>query len=498
MENRCDYSELMLPNDASYIPVAVSYVREVSKNWGFDENDLLDIQAAVKEAATNTVEHAFEPGERGTFVISCERVSTGIRIIVKDKGMPFDTGRIPCIGFQQESCPDIGFLRMKRVMDEVSLHNLGPEGKEVHLVKHLKNKSIEDYIEACEFSVIENIPIISSQLKEKPNFHVRLMKPEEAIEVSKLAYKAYGYTYAYEHIYYPERMVQLNAEGQIVSAVALTDSGELAGHCAIFHIDHQAGIAEIGQAVVKPEFRRLGCLTSLTAFILKEIQARNLAGFYTRTVTIHSFSQKVSSNFGLKPCAIMLGFAPSDVSFRGITEKLPQRESFVIEFMYLSKPDGLTLYVPDKHRRIVEKIYTDLGTSPQFGMSPESRFSGESQSVLKVSAAGAMPNGYGKIEVLKYGSDAPDQVARRLKELRLQHYEAIGLEVSMSDPVSRSMIPEFEKLGFFFSGVLPGKEIFVLQYLNNLELNYELIKLHSDIGKEILTYTKSQDPSSSE
>ncbi len=105
-----------------------------------------------------------------------------------------------------------------------------------------------------------------------------------------------------------------------------------------------------------------------------------------------------------------------------------------------------------------------------------------------------MPTGYGKIEILKYGHDIVRQVAVRLKELRLKHYDAIGLEVSMLDPMTYSSISDFEQLGFFFSGVLPGKEIFMLQYLNNLALDYELIKLHSDMGKEILAYIRSEEP----
>ncbi|MBI5249381.1 MAG: hypothetical protein HY912_07795, partial [Desulfomonile tiedjei] len=322
---------------------------------------------------------------------------------------------------------------------------------------------------------------------------VRLMKPEEAIEVSKLAYRAYGYTYAYEHIYYPERLVELNAAGQIVSAVAVTESGELAGHCAIFNIDKDARIAEIGQAVVKPEFRKLGCLASLTTFILKEVESRDLIGFYTRTVTNHSFSQKVSATFGLKPCGIMLGFAPSDVSFRGITEILPQRESFVVEFKYLKGQENFTLYVPDKHREIVGKIYRNLGVYPQFGVAQSAEHSNASASTLHVLAAGSMPTGYGKIEVLIYGRDVIKQVAARLKELCLKHYDVIGLEVSMSDPMSYSLILEFEKLGFFFSGVLPGREVLTLQYLNNMVLQYDLIKLYSEMGKEILEYIGAQD-----
>ncbi|MBI5250855.1 MAG: ATP-binding protein, partial [Desulfomonile tiedjei] len=177
MERKCDYSELTLPNDASYVPVALAYVREVSRNIGFAESDLQSIEKAVEEAVTNAVVHAFEPGDRQAFTVSCERIPAGMNVIVKDKGTPIDPGQIPCIGDRKESCPDSGFLRMKRLMDEVSVHNLGPEGKEVRLVKYLKNKSIEDYLDACEIGTSAHPPAVRPESLKPVNFNVRLMKP---------------------------------------------------------------------------------------------------------------------------------------------------------------------------------------------------------------------------------------------------------------------------------------------------------------------------------
>jgi anti-sigma regulatory factor (Ser/Thr protein kinase) len=494
MENRCEYSELTVPGDRSYVPIAEGYVREVSRNMGFDDSDLPSIEKAVSEAVTNAIDHAFEPGERQTVTVSCERISAGMRIVVKDQGIPFHPPQIPDVCLSRDSShSETGFCIMTRLVDEVSIHNLGPEGKEVHLVKYLKSKTVEDYLEACELGPFIRPSSVRALPSKRLSFQVRLMKPEEAIQVSKLAYRAYGYTYGYEHIYYPDRMAEMNAAGQTVSAVAVTESGELAGHCAIFNIDGEARVAEIGQAVVKPDFRGSGCLASMTDFILKEAESRGLIGIYTRAVTNHVFSQRVSGRFGFKSCGVMLGFAPADVSFREITEKLRQRESFIVEFLYLSRPEKLTLYTPDMHKEVVEKIYRSLGVSPQFGMLPNREIPIPSKPTLKVWAAGTMPAGFAKITIASYGENTVQEVAARLKELCLKHYDVIGLNVTMLDPMSYHMIPEFERLGFFFSGVLPGKEDLMMQYLNNTVMDYSLIKLHSDIGKEILSYIKAQD-----
>ena len=130
-----------------------------------------------------------------------------------------------------------------------------------------------------------------------------------------------GTRYSNAHIYYPERIVELNESGQIISATAVTPDGELAGHCAIFHSNYGSQSAEIGQAVVKPEFRGQGCLLRLTEFLINEAKSRGLTGLYVRAVTSHTFSQRVTTRLGFTACAIILGYAPATIIFRDIKKK---------------------------------------------------------------------------------------------------------------------------------------------------------------------------------
>ncbi|MFH0995131.1 MAG: GNAT family N-acetyltransferase [Pseudomonadota bacterium] len=204
------------------------------------------------------------------------------------------------------------------------------------------------------------------------------------------------------------------------SATAVTADGELAGHCAIFRSDSGSQSAEIGQAVVKPEFRGQGCLLGLTEFLINEAKSRGLIGLYVHAVTSHAFSQRVATRLGFTACAILLGHAPASITFRGIKEELAQRETFLLQYKYLEKPGPLKLYAPSKHKDFIAKIYGNLGVSPQF-----------------------------------------------------------------------------EALGFFFAGILPGAsvgEALVLQYLNNVAIDYDSIELHTEASREILAYIKRQDP----
>jgi len=54
-------------------------------------------------------------------------------------------------------------------------------------------------------------------------------------------------------------------------------------------------------------------------------------------------------------------------------------------------------------------------------------------------------------------------------------------------------------MGFFFAGILPRTRIgdaLILQFLNNVDLDYDKITVVSDAAKEILNYIRTRDPNS--
>ncbi|MGO9567993.1 MAG: GNAT family N-acetyltransferase [Desulfomonilaceae bacterium] len=502
MQARCEYSELTVPNDPSYVAVALAYVGEVSKKLGFEKDQRNKIALAVEQAVANVMEQTFEPGDRQTFDISCERVPVGLQIVIKERGMPFDPSRISLfqpqaeVGQQSLEPADISLLR--DLVDESSIHNLGPDGQEIHLVKYLRDKSVEEYFQACELEQFQPPSRTRKQISGPVEFHVHLMKPSEALEVSRSAYKAYGYTYSNEHIYYPDRLVELNGSGLLISATAVTADGVLAGHCAIFRSNSGSQSAEVGQAVVKPEFRGQGCLLRLTEFLVNEAKSRGLTGLYARAVTSHTFSQRVTTRLGFTACAILLGYAPASVTFRGIKEELSQRETFLVQYKYLEKPGPFKLYAPSKHKDFIARLYGNLGVTPQFEAAQKSPTAVlQSESILKTKTAASMPPGYASIEVLRYGKNIGLEVRNVLKEFRLKHYDVIALYLNLGDPLTFHLVDEFEALGFFFGGIFPGAsvgEALVLQYLNNVAIDYDSIKLHTQASREILAYVKLQDP----
>jgi len=101
------------------------------------------------------------------------------------------------------------------------------------------------------------------------------------------------------------------------------------------------------------------------------------------------------------------------------------------------------------------------------------------------------------IEIISYGSDIIVQINKTVKRLCLDKFEVIYLYINLGDPFSAILTKEFEAIGFFFAGIIPGGENgdkLELQYLNNVLIDYEKIELYSAFAKELLAYIKDRDP----
>ncbi len=494
------FFKMTLPNDISYLPVVQLSVKEVATKFGFDGDAIYKIEIALEEAVINVVKHAFEADEVSTFDVICEQLPLGMKIIVKEKGMPFDPNRLPVYNpmgnLEEADSGGLGIHLMRELMDEVSFRNLGPDGKETHLVKYLQHKNIREYFEASELVAHTEIGKASSVVDERIPFIVRRMEPREAIEISKGAYKSHGYTFFDSHIYYPDQIVELNRTGEMVSVVAVTDNGSFMGHAALHYPHPGAETAELTFIFVNPEYRSQGCMGKMLDFLFETPKKHRLRGVYAFAVTNHVYSQKTMLRHGLKDCGIELATSPATWVFKGIDGDDSQRMSVVLSFRYLEEPSPIILFPPVRHRQIVEDLYRKIGSRNLCASPLESDRQFREEKTLLETVVYAS-EGNAEIFVKAYGSDVIRQVRSIVRELCLEQISAINLFLSLEDPLTFFMTTEFERMDFFFSGIMPMTSVgdaLILQYLNNVAFDYNKVIAYSDTGKEILQYIKQNDP----
>jgi anti-sigma regulatory factor (Ser/Thr protein kinase)/predicted N-acetyltransferase YhbS len=504
-------STLIIPNDVSYLPQVGGYVTAAAAQLGFDEVDSGDVRLAVDEACAHVIETAFEPGEEQELAISCRRSPSGLEVTIADKGLPFDPSSIAqydARGGLDRDLSGLPFYLIQQAMDEVRFVNKGREGKEIQLTKYLKSPGVETY-----FTEEELLPY-DTGAKPAPlgEYTYRLMEPADAVEVARCVYKTYGYTYPGEHVYYPERVLAMNQTGEMVSAVATTETGEVIGHCAL---SGQPGdrAMEVGQAVVAPAHRGRGILQRLMDLLVNRARPQGLAGLYVHAVTIHPFSQRVCLKYGFRESAVLLGYAPRRVQMKRFADdQLPQRETVVYGYQPLHEPPRCAVFAPDHHRPMVARIYHNLGlerelASPETAyqdVAPGRRPSAVSRFDLSTKAMSAL--GIAVMEVGSYGPGIEQEVKGKLRDLCHEGIAAVYLKLPLGDPQTALFCERFEELGFFFCGVqirpvepaVPdgeaSRDVLCLQYLNGPRMDYDLLQIHSEFGKELLAYIRERDP----
>ncbi len=481
------------PNEALFAEIAVSLAREAAARMGFEGVPLSQIEVAVEEAVTN-VQHAYDAEENSTFDLICEMLPTALKIVIRERGIPFDPERIPAYkgvhDLDVASTAGMGVFFMRSLMDECAFHNLGPGGKETCLVKYLGSHACAEQVLA-ETHRAEAAPEAG---KAKIEYQVRPMRGEEAIEVSKCAFKSHGYSFFDDHIYYPDRLVKMIRDGDMISFVAVTLDEVFMGHACLLYQYPEDRCAELTFAFVNPEYRGQGALGHLAEALLAAKSRRPLEGLYAYAVANHPFTQKTNVRLGIRDCGLLLATSPASWKFKGIPGDPNQRISVILAFRYIGAPKKLRLYAPAHHRELVEKLYRNIGADHEYAVpTAESALAGESVILTGTNQA----EGCAEIFIRRCGKDVVLEVRRLLRGFCLQQYAAINLFLNLEEPSTYHLTAEFEKLGFFFGGILPCGRIgdtLILQYLNNVDLDYSKIIAYSGVAKEMLAYIRVHDP----
>jgi serine/threonine-protein kinase RsbW len=494
-----DSLKLTIPGKLSYFPIARLFVQETAVMFGFEGNDLYKIVLAMEEAVTNVMKHAFVDDEQDTIDIICEQVPLGMKIVIREKGIPFDPEQLPeykpAADLDSVSTSGMGIFLMRESMDEVAFHNLGMEGKETHLVKYLPAKNIEEYLTAEEKKQDKETPV--EVIRGKIDYEVRRMSPSEAIEISRCAYKSHGYTFFDDHIYYPDRLIELNKSDLMISAIAVTPENVFMGHAALVYPSLAECIAELTFIFVNQEYRGQGCMAKLSDFLFLCPKTYPLEGIYVYSVTNHEFTQRGVHGFGIRDCGLLLASSPETWVFKGISGDSHQRISVALSFKYLSNPESLNLYPPPHHVDMVKRLYEHIGARDHRFSSPEHPNVTLSNENAVIETEFMTTENCAEIHVIRYGWNILRETKKILRELCLKHVAAIQLFLPLKDPATYLLTEEFEALGFFFSGILPmsrAGDSLILQYLNNVVIDYDKIVLYTELAKEIREYIRSRDP----
>ena len=482
MQEEQQVARITISAKLEFLPAVTSFVREISSKLGLADKDIGRLELVVEEACMNVIEHAFDPGEQGSFDVVVLRKPGRVVVAVEDQGLPFDFRK-----FDVEKQSGLGVILMKAFADEIHFLTLGRRGKRVELVKNLPYKDVEAYISEEDKDRTLPLPPVPKDI----SLTIRLMKPDDSVDLARCVYRCYGYTYANGDVYFPDKVREFLESGLLISHVALAPDDEIIGHIAVRKESPDALIGERGQAVVDPRYRGHGLLNKLISASVEHAKNVGMYGVYSEAVTVHTYSQKAAFSVGARETGVLLGFTPSTMLFKKIKEGHQQRQAAVLFYTRINEEPWRDAYPPFHHQAIIHRIYerNNLRRNVMNALDIKELADIPMSAQLDVRVQTEASRAF--MLVAQYGADLEELAKFRLRELCLRKIDCIYIDLPLSHPATPKFCASLEMLGFFFAGVIPEMsegDVLRLQYLNNVDVDLENIQIASDFGKELFDY----------
>ena len=398
-------TELQIPNQIGMLLVLQSFVEESAKVYHLPENMLQHLRLISEEAFLHILKNSFNPDELSTIKVVADVDDALFILSFFDKGLPFDGSLAkqyhPEADVNAVDTEGMELFLIKQFADKVEWVNHGSGGKEFRLSFELHQRDIITILNNKRPKDAEMVAIHADDIDIRP------FKDSDAIKIARTIYRAYGYSYPNEDLYYPERITAQNRSGKLVSVVCHDKHrDEIVGHYALER-PALGSVAESGQAVVSPGYRGFHLMNKMRVLLEKKTLELHLEGIMSQPVTTHVFSQRVNIGFGSFPCGFSFGLVPQKLSFRQISNTLSQRESCMFFFKPLAKRNR-KLFIPPKHKSIIEKIYNNLGFDFTQGKKTQNAVSGAN----KVKSNYYAGWGFGVIEVTEPDTNTFDTIKK--------------------------------------------------------------------------------------
>jgi len=110
-------------------------LQELCQIVSFPKKEAYELIEAVRELYENAVEHAYEKDEEGVIEITCEIFHNGIKVDVRDEGVPFDPKLLGQVSLDLKE-KKRGLNRVYLLVDSFKYFNLGLHGKKFSVIKY--------------------------------------------------------------------------------------------------------------------------------------------------------------------------------------------------------------------------------------------------------------------------------------------------------------------------------------------------------------------------
>ncbi len=326
---------------------------------------------------------------------------------------------------------------------------------------------------------------------DEAEVYIRFLAAEESGVLVDLIRESYGDTYDAEWVYQPEQIAHRINTNTLRSAIGHLSDGTILGHMALMVEETTERVMHAGVAVVRDAARGHHVFERLKRFAAQWATEAGYLGIFSEATAAHPYSQKANIALGAHETGFLLGWIPSTVSNNAAIDPDAHRQSVALFYLKLNSGDNRPMFVPEKHRAIVQSILETSGLHGEI-MTASSEIKIVHDSVLSVEEKEDHNSAVIHVEVP--GLDFSQVVERiRQEQLDVKGRDAVYLDMPLQIPQTQVVLQQQEQdLSFSFAGIFPNRErngdVLRLQSFGGVDLHTADIVTASDHGKELLDY----------
>jgi GNAT superfamily N-acetyltransferase len=317
---------------------------------------------------------------------------------------------------------------------------------------------------------------------------IDFFRTDDASGVARLFRQVYGEGYPIDIYYHPERLIEENAAGRVLSSVARTQTGEVVGHDALVLLDPATRLYENAAGVVLPGFRGQGVFFRLMKHNVFDYAKRfGLQEILGEPVCNHLQLQKMCLQLGYRETGMEVDLMPAVAYTK---EQSAHGRVSVLLGYFLHKPVPQTVFLPPVYRDELEYIYAGMGVERTFvgtnrGLPAEGDSQGEIDTFVFAQVA--------RISIHRIGSDFEKFILRLENEACDKGTEIFQVWLPLTSPFASAATDVLRMHGYFIGGLLP--EWFdgdgLLMQKVKCETDWGSIALYSEHAKRIADIVRS-------
>ncbi|MEG2067932.1 MAG: hypothetical protein RRZ65_09880 [Tannerellaceae bacterium] len=476
-------STLIVPTEPFQIEPLQEYIACMAAHCEVPAEKLFHLKILVEELFSHIAREAFSRRTDGEIKIILSRTHTNFVLQFHYLGIPF--------GYNMERTEseedEISLRLIQKLSSSYRMSQDGKRGQMVEVCIGIPSALVEQ-MQSAPMETVKEVVLAQDEVE------IRDIHNDELEMLVQCLYEVFGYTYSGDSIYYPEAILERKNQGLYRGIVAINEKGRVVAHTAMLKDSPTALICECGQAFVSPSYGSRGLFRHLKQKLIDMAEKEGLRGVYSSAVTGHLFTQRVNISLRCIETGFELGYIPAQLKSMIEREGNEQRQTVLNYFCCTSHQKPQTLYVTEEHRVIIEKTYHQLGLERNLvtidEISPQTEAWYTEDPMVEMDIKTEWDQAH--IHIQKGGTELIRRVRYLVQQAIINRVSVFYLNFALDQPQAPAIVREMERIGFFYSGVMPyeldGSDSFRMQYLVENEISPQYILVESVWGKELKDY----------